>query len=72
MIGDAGGYDVIADFEDGLDRIDIGAFSLGSVADFASVKNDAGGVRIDIDGGGADLFIDGLSTMTLDDSDFVF
>ena len=68
-VGD--GADVIADWEDGVDRMDLTDFGL-SFAEIEALAVDLpiGAVRITL-GGGDQFQINGFSTADLDVSDFV-
>jgi Ca2+-binding RTX toxin-like protein len=70
-VGD--GADIIMDWEDGLDRIDISAYGLASFGDVLAAASDLpiGAVRIDL-GGGNTIQINGFTTADLDASDVIF
>ncbi len=73
VLGVGDGADIIVDWEDGLDRIDISAFGLATFADVLAHATDLpiGAVRIDL-GGGNMIQINGFSTANLDATDVIF
>jgi len=66
--GNTGIYDVITDFQDGIDLIDFSAFGFTSTADF--VITQPGDTVISIDGGNDQVHLTGVPTLT--DDDFIF
>ncbi len=73
VLGVGDGADIIVDWEDGLDRIDISAFGLATFADVLAHATDLpiGAVRLDL-GGGNMIQINGFSTANLDATDVIF
>ena len=73
---DDGGHDVIADFENGRDRIDLHAFRLSDAEAgrvLADASADARGVRIDLSAhDGGTILLEGFAFGDLDASDFLF
>ena len=62
--------DVIRDFEDGVDRIDLSHF--GVEFDDLKIVDKANGTGVRIVVGGEKIFLPGLSAVDFDESDFVF
>ena len=66
------GNDVITDFANGEDRIDLRAFSVANFSDL-TVTSDENGVTIDLSAyGGGTILLQGLDIDDLDASDFIF
>ena len=63
------GDDIIHDFTDGEDLIDLGRFDLAGFSELA-MRSDETGVVIDLSGhGGGTILLDGVSMTTLDETD---
>ena len=66
------GDDVILDFTDGEDRIDLTEFGLSGFDDL-TLSSDAGGVTIHMTtSGGGTILLEGFDIANLDASDFIF
>jgi Ca2+-binding RTX toxin-like protein len=68
------GHDLVTDYVDGQDKVDVGAFDFTGFADMlteATLSSVAGGVRIDFDTGDV-LVLNGAVLAGLGASDFVF
>ena len=64
--------DVILDFTDGEDRIDLTEFGLSGFDDL-TLSSDAGGVTIHMTtSGGGTILLEGFDIANLDASDFIF
>jgi hypothetical protein len=68
VFDDDWGTDVILDFQNGLDLIDLSA--TGLIFDDLSIGN--GGSGAEISGGGATVILSGIDASVIDDTDFVF
>jgi serralysin len=68
------GDDVITDFTNNSDKLDLSGFGIASAADVVAASSTVtGGVLIDLDslGGSGSIFLQGFSAMDLDSSDFI-
>ena len=69
---DDNGNDVVADFTNGEDLIDLSAFRLSGFSDL-TITSDADGVTIDLTmHGGGTILLQGANLSDLDASDFIF
>lgn len=71
VIGPGGGGDTVADFADGIDRLDIRAFGFTSTANFQSMAQVGGDVAIAFDGT-AGVILTGIALGAIDGGDFIF
>ena len=72
VFGPGHGNDVITNFANGEDRIDLRAFPIPGFADLTITSNDSG-VTIDLTAfGGGTILLEGVSLDDLDTSDFMF
>ena len=73
VFGAAHGADVLMDFTDGVDRIDLGELDLSRGYDDVRATAVAGGVRIDLSAhGGGTIMLQNFDLADLDASDFLF
>ena len=73
FFGSEGGNDVITDFADGEDLIDLSQFRTVSSLSDLTITSDANGVTIDLTAhGGGTILLQGASVGDLDASDFIF